>query len=84
VFLSDRVVVMSPRPGRITASIAVNLPARDEVVRQSEDYFAAVTEVRRALRGGNTPVPRTGEADRAAPEPDAPDGLSTADQAARP
>jgi NitT/TauT family transport system ATP-binding protein len=84
VFLSDRVVVMSPRPGRITASIAVNLPARDEVVRQSEDYFAAVTEVRRALRGGNTPVPRTGEADRAAPEPDAPDDLSTADQAARP
>jgi NitT/TauT family transport system ATP-binding protein len=84
VFLSDRVVVMSPRPGQITASIAVNLPARDEVVRQSEDYFAAVTEVRRALRGGNTPVPRTGEADRAAPEPDAPDGLSTADQAARP
>jgi NitT/TauT family transport system ATP-binding protein len=52
VFLSDRVVVMSPRPGRITATVDVDLPARDDAVRQSEKYFAAVTEVRRALRGG--------------------------------
>jgi NitT/TauT family transport system ATP-binding protein len=52
VFLSNRVVVMSPRPGRITAAIEVDLPTRDDAVRQSEKYFAAVTEVRRALRAG--------------------------------
>ena len=51
VFLSRKVVVMSPRPGRITAAIDVDLPARDEAVRQSQAYFDAVTSVRKALRG---------------------------------
>ncbi|MCY1138395.1 ABC transporter ATP-binding protein [Actinoplanes sp. Pm04-4] len=51
VFLSDRVVVMSARPGRITASIPVGLPTRDEAARQSEHYFESVTAVRQALRG---------------------------------
>ncbi len=51
VFLSHRVVVMSPRPGRITASIDVSLPSRDDAARQSPLYFDAITDVRQALRG---------------------------------
>ena len=51
VYLSDRVVVMSPRPGRITHVVEVSLGTRDEDVRESERFFAAITEVREALRG---------------------------------
>jgi NitT/TauT family transport system ATP-binding protein len=55
VYLSDRVFVMSPRPGRITASIGIELGrSRTEQTRQSAEFFAAVTAVRRALRGIDT------------------------------
>ena len=59
VFLSRRVVVMSPRPGRITAAIDVDLPSRDDAVRQSDVYFDAITAVRKALRADGVPAPRT-------------------------
>ena len=52
VFLSDRVVVMSPRPGRITDVITTGLgDSRGEALRESKDYFARVTAVREALHG---------------------------------
>jgi NitT/TauT family transport system ATP-binding protein len=52
VFLSDLVVVMSARPGRITAKVPVGLGERTEATRQSEEFFKVITEVRQALRGG--------------------------------
>jgi NitT/TauT family transport system ATP-binding protein len=51
VFLSDRVVVMSPRPGRITTIIDVDLGERDDVTREDPAFFARITDVREALRG---------------------------------
>jgi len=60
VFLSDRVVVMSPRPGRITDVIDIGLGEhRDEALRESPEFFDRVTAVREALHG--SPVTRAGE-----------------------
>jgi NitT/TauT family transport system ATP-binding protein len=60
VFLSDRVVVMSPRPGRITDVIDVPFRGkRDEALRESAQYFKKVTAVREALHGA--PVDRANE-----------------------
>src|SRR3990172_8902573 len=51
VFLSNRVVVMSPRPGRITKVVDIGLP-RPRTIETREDprFFAAVTDVRESLR----------------------------------
>jgi NitT/TauT family transport system ATP-binding protein len=52
VFLSSRVVVMSPRPGRIAEAIDIDLPyPRNEETREQDRYYELVTEVREALRG---------------------------------
>jgi len=52
VYLSSRVVVMSPRPGRITDIIEVDLGSeRDEDTREDDLFYKKITEVREALRG---------------------------------
>ena len=51
VFLSTRVVVMSARPGRISAIIDVDLPQpRIFETREDPRFFEKITEVREALR----------------------------------
>jgi NitT/TauT family transport system ATP-binding protein len=57
VYLSDRVVVMSPRPGRITDVIEIDLGPRSEATRQSAGFFAGITKVRKALRGTPAAAP---------------------------
>jgi NitT/TauT family transport system ATP-binding protein len=53
VFLSTRVVVMSPRPGRITGIVDVDLPRpRGNETRELARYAELVREVRRMLRRG--------------------------------
>lgn len=49
-FLSSRIVVMTPRPGRVFADMRVSAPAeRDVNYRTSEDYRAVTDRVSRAL-----------------------------------
>lgn len=49
-FLSSRVVVMSPRPGRIHSIIHVDLGERSEQTREHPEFFKKTTEIREALR----------------------------------
>jgi NitT/TauT family transport system ATP-binding protein len=52
VFLSTRVVVMSPRPGRIAGIVPVDLSQpRTADTREDPHFFELVTEVRELLRG---------------------------------
>ncbi|EAR26003.1 ABC transporter, nucleotide binding/ATPase protein (nitrate) [marine actinobacterium PHSC20C1] len=63
VFLSDRVVVMSPRPGRISQIVPMQLNAidgrqeRSDNLREESSFFEMVTEVREALHGGASDSP---------------------------
>jgi NitT/TauT family transport system ATP-binding protein len=51
VFLSDRVVVMSPRPGRVSAIVPIDLPRpRDDDTRELPRFFELATRVRELLR----------------------------------
>jgi len=51
VFLGNRVVVMTPRPGQIAQVVVVDLPyPRTFETRESVRYFESVTQVREALR----------------------------------
>jgi NitT/TauT family transport system ATP-binding protein len=51
VFLSSRVVVLAPHPGRVAHCIDVNLPyPRDEATRESEAFDQLVNHTSRLLR----------------------------------
>jgi len=51
VFLSTRVVVMSPRPGRISNEIGIALPQpRVFETREDQKFFELLTQVRESLR----------------------------------
>ncbi len=53
VYLSTRIVVMSPRPGRISEVIDVNLPQpRGPETRDLPEFFQLESRVRHALREG--------------------------------
>jgi NitT/TauT family transport system ATP-binding protein len=66
VFLSTQVVVMSPRPGRISEVIPIDLPQpRTATTREEPRFFELVTRVREALHLGHDlerPVAATQEA----------------------
>jgi NitT/TauT family transport system ATP-binding protein len=50
VFLSDRIVVMTPRPGRIEYIVEVDLPRpRGAEIREDERFFRLIAEVRSRL-----------------------------------
>ncbi len=65
VYLSDRVVVMSAGPGRITDIVSVDLGRdRDEDTREDDTFYKKITEVREALRGGELTDSARGIEDR--------------------
>ena len=52
VYLSNRVVVMSPRPGRVTEIVDVSIEGeRNDATRDNAAFFKGITSVREALRG---------------------------------
>ena len=58
VFLSDRVVVMSPRPGRIKDIVSLDFSARDEDLREDTAFYQGITAVRELLHEGAADGPR--------------------------
>jgi NitT/TauT family transport system ATP-binding protein len=67
VFLADRVLVMSPRPGRIVSEIAVEVARRRERSGSDTAGFSAVAdEVRAALAGSERAVGEPAEGERVA------------------
>jgi NitT/TauT family transport system ATP-binding protein len=55
VFLSSRVVVMSPRPGRVMDVIECNLPSERTLdIRETPDFLSLAHRVRQGLKAGHS------------------------------
>ena len=55
VFLSSRVVVMSPRPGRVMDVIECNLPSERTLdIRETSDFLSLAHQVRQGLKAGHS------------------------------
>ena len=55
MYLSTRIVVMSPRPGRVTEIIRSDLPAvRPLDIRETPQFLAIAGRVRDGLRAGHS------------------------------
>jgi NitT/TauT family transport system ATP-binding protein len=50
VFLSTRVIVLAPHPGRVAAEIAIDLPANRAEIRETPLFEQTIARVSRALR----------------------------------
>lgn len=52
VFLSDRVVVLSPHPGRLSAIVDIDLPRpRENSLRETPEFYEYVAKIRRSFEG---------------------------------
>ncbi len=52
VFLSDRVVVLSPHPGRLSAIVDIDLPRpRENSIRETPEFYEYVAKIRRSFEG---------------------------------
>jgi len=52
VFLSDRVVVLSPHPGRISAVVDIDLPRpRRNTLRETPEFYEYVAKIRKSFEG---------------------------------
>jgi len=54
VYLSTKIVVMSPRPGRVTDVIQSTLPEERRLdIRETSEFMAIAQRVREGLRAGH-------------------------------
>jgi NitT/TauT family transport system ATP-binding protein len=54
VFMADRVIIMSPRPGRVVGEVRVNIPRPRNKYLREQEYFKYVDEVVGLLEKGKT------------------------------
>lgn len=52
VFLSDRVVVLSPHPGRVSAVVDIDFSRpREKELRETPEFYEYIAKIRRSFEG---------------------------------